>query len=409
MIIGGLFTIHAYDGFAIWSKGSGCARELHYTELKDMTPGETKVAVKKGPGADIWPVISYDGVWIAFGRAIKVFKARYGQCDYHQEESFDLYIAKIDNGKNLPAEAIKISHGYWPSWSEDAKFPDKDKTLYFSHIESKSIMKTIIKPNGSFSTPVKYADVTVAHGPVNHTQVSPDGRYTTVRGSRLTVIDLQTSKVVSGAGGGGCHPCWGPRGKYLIWASNNVCKIENGIGKGLGKAGLGKYWYGISNDAYYDEGNLWVIGRCGSRGDQNSEGSVCFREVDISGGGYKYSNEAKTIGSGNATDIHVFPPDGPPRPTSIQPRTNQTIGGGTVFNTQITKSASGLQLIIKSEELSSGYSATLYDVQGKLKIFMNISSSSKHVLPLNYLADGRYILKIGNKNVSVQKSIVLSR
>jgi hypothetical protein len=33
-----------------------------------------------------------------------------------------VYVAEIDNGKNLPAQPVKIGSGYWPSWSYKCEF-----------------------------------------------------------------------------------------------------------------------------------------------------------------------------------------------------------------------------------------------------------------------------------------------
>jgi hypothetical protein len=205
LFFSGLSSLQAQDGFIIYSDGNGCDRAIKFMSLKNGQYGEEQEAVKKAESADIWNVISYDGVWLAFGRATKRFTGKYGVCDYHDYGNFDVYIAKIDNGKNLPAEAIKVTHGYWPSWGEDAKYPDKDKTLYYSDVGSKSIMKIMIRPDGTFSQPEKHCPVS---GPMTMVQASPDGRYYTVRGGDLRAVDSRTNKQIPGAGGGGCHPCW---------------------------------------------------------------------------------------------------------------------------------------------------------------------------------------------------------
>ena len=102
-----------------------------------------------------------------------------------------------------------------------------------------------------------------------------------------------------GAGGSGCHPCWGPNSEYLIWARNNLGRIENGVGQGLGSAGLSDYCYGISNDA------KWVIGRIGAIGnDQNTPHDIIYYPVDTSNGGWMLG-EGTRIGSGTWCDIHV--------------------------------------------------------------------------------------------------------
>jgi hypothetical protein len=91
-MFGCLSLIQAQDGFVIWSKGGGCERELHYNEITNGNQvGPEKLVAAKGPGADIWPHISYDGEWIAWCRSPKPFKGRYGECDYHGFGIWDIY------------------------------------------------------------------------------------------------------------------------------------------------------------------------------------------------------------------------------------------------------------------------------------------------------------------------------
>ena len=103
IILNSFSTVFAQTGFVVYSKGSDCARQLTFNKLTDGKLGEEKVAVKKAEGADIWVQISYDGVWVAFGRAIGTFPSysKHGDCDYHMFDKFDIYIAKIDHGRNL--------------------------------------------------------------------------------------------------------------------------------------------------------------------------------------------------------------------------------------------------------------------------------------------------------------------
>lgn len=288
------------NGFVVWAEGSGCDRELKFNEIVDGTVGQKQTAVEKGEAADIHVHISYDGVWIAFSRATKRWDGRYGDCDYHDFDNFDIYIAKIDNGKNLPAKAIKIDHGYWTSWGEDATDPDCPKTLYYCNYKDKSIMKTIVLPDGTFSPPVKHADVP---GGMSHVQCSPDGKFILHRPGRMKVYSIEQNKTISGDLGG-CHPSWGPRSKYFIRAQNGAYYNTGTSVKSLGSAGLGKYWYGISNDAFYDQGKLWIIGKMGGGG-QNDAGPVEFREVDITNGGWKLGPTTK-VGQGTTADIHIY-------------------------------------------------------------------------------------------------------
>ena len=416
MIIGVFFPIYAIDGFAIWSKGSGCELTLHYTDLTGMKSGETKVAVRKGTGADIWPVISYDGKWIAWCRCEETFNGRWGKCDYHKYDFWYIYIAKIDGGKTLPANPIKVANGYLPQWGDDAKGPDKNKTLYFTKYSDQTIQRVTIKPDGSFTPPEVHATCLKSmSGSKAHTQGSPNGRYIAYRPDSIQIQDNTTKTNIFGAGGKGQHPHWGPRSKYLLWSKRNVCRVDNGkVTMKVKSSGLGTYWFGVSNDAYWGKNKIWVIGRCkvGRKEDGDSPvgqmeaGDVCFREVDISNKGYKVGSST-TIGKGTAADIHVFAPINPARKL---PGINRVIGNRIDFTTRFTKSFSGLQLIIISEDLSSGYYAALYDLQGKQKAFLKMSAGSlKNVLPLKSIADGRYVLKLNNNKMSVQKSVLIFR
>jgi hypothetical protein len=390
LIIGGFLSIQAIDGFAIWPKGGGCERELTITELRDMKPAGTKVAVPKSGGADIWPVISFDGKWIAWCRAETPFIGKYGACDYHVWHNWNIYIANIDGGKIIPATPIKVSKGYLPQWGDDSK--GTNKTLYFTNYSTQHIMKTVVKPDGSFSDPTIHAKNHSKMSQNGHKQGSPDGKYIAYRTTGIQVRSNKTGKLLPGSGGSGFHPHWGPRSKYLLWAKGNVCRIEGGRTTMPAKnSGLGAYWQGFSNDAYYDEGRIWVIGTVEENLlDQNSAGDNQYKEVDISSGGYKVK-EGISLGKGTGGDIHIWRDN-----TSVLPKTNQKLGNEINFSTLITRNASGLQLIIKSEELSSGCQVTVYDLQGKKHAFMHISGSLENMLPLDNFADGRYIIKLTN-------------
>ena len=395
-----LFTVQAQDGFVVWGKGGGCDRELTFNKIEGGKLGAEKVAVTKGVGADIHVHISYDGVWIAFSRATKTWKTSMGGCDYHTSDNFDMYIAKIDNGNNLPAKPIKVDHGFWSSWGEDAKDPDKPKTLYYQVYKSGSYMKTVIQPDGSHSTPVKIAGG--VGKAIFHSQTSPDGKYVAYRPKGIKVMDVSTGKNVPGAGGSGCHPSWGPRSKYLIWAQNTVCRIDGGVGKGFGKVvGLGKYWYGISNDAFYDEGKLWIIGKMGG-GEQNAAGPIEFKEVDISGSGWKPAKTGTKVGNGATCDIHIYDGKG-----STKSKVNK-IDKRASFDALVTTSDAGLQLIISSQKLTGNF-AELFNLQGKRVAFKTLSGTQQNVISLNSITDGNYILKISNDKVSTQKTIWISR
>jgi hypothetical protein len=324
IILTGLFTLlgisnifarepgfQGADGFVIWSEGDHENRELKYIEIKKgVGPVESskKTVCLKGPFADIECVISKDGKWLAFARELKHFDVKYDPPgDYHNFGNYDIYIARIDG--DLPVKPIRIGHGYWPSWGDDS---DQDtKTLYYSYAEPYNtiaanghdniIRKTTIHADGSFSEPVQHAICPErVKGTSAHLQCSPNGRYIAFRPNGIQVYDVEEDRIVPGAGGSGCHPCWGPNSEYLIWANDHVCRIKDGMGQGLGSAGLGKYHYGISNDA------KWVVGRISDDGTgQNSPDDIVYYPVDTSNDGWELG-EGTRIGSGTWCDIHVY-------------------------------------------------------------------------------------------------------
>ena len=301
------------NSFVVWSEGSHCDRELKYQKLNnDKVPiGEIKTVVNKGDGPDIMVVISYDGVWIAFSRFIGTPTGTIdGPCDYHAFTSLDIYVARIDKGNILPAAPIKAGHGCWASWAmdSDAKDPRKPHTLYFTSFEDKQIKKVVIQLDGASSVAEKFCDLpsNTYYGTHGHIMMAPNGRYIAYRPiGDIVVWDLSTNKVVAGAGGRGQHPCWGPRSKYLIWAYNNICTITDNRGySSLNAAGFGIYHYGISNDAEYDQGRLWAIGRLGGGG-QNTGGPIAIRPINITNSEWNTGASIAVSDSGTWCDIHI--------------------------------------------------------------------------------------------------------
>ena len=391
------------NGFIVWAEGSGCDRELKFNRLKNGKLGPKQTAVKKGIGADMWVEISFDGKWIAFSRAIERFKWRYGECDYMAYEKFDIYIARIDG--TLSAKPIKIGHGYWPSWGDDSY--KTAKTLYFNVFEKRAIYKTIIKPNGSFSTPVQHTEwpkFTYGTNRNRYTiEISPNGRYIAYKPIKFNIWDIKEKKDLGVNFSGSYFPSWGPRSKYVISRSNCVYKVDNGQGIQLENSGLLGYWPGISNDAEYDNGKLWIIGMISSTCCRNIAGPVGFKEVDISGGQWNVGDSTK-VGLGTSADIHIF---GKVTQT-IAPSDNLISDNGIFFTTRIKNRSSGLQLIIISKNLS-GYSSGLYDLQGKRHQLISLSTSSKNFISLQGISDGRYVLKIESGKKSIQKAILITR
>jgi hypothetical protein len=403
IVFSSALLVQAQNGFTVWAKDGGCDRELHYNEIKDGKVGEAKLAVKKGPGADIWIAISYDGNLIAFGRAQSAFNGRYGKCDYHSYPKYDVFIARIDNGKILPAEPVKVDYGYWPSWAmdENAKDPSKPKTLYYTKYADQTIRKAVINPDGTIASKGELHATCLKKvtGASAHTQGSPDGKYIAYRPGGIKVQDIAAKKNIDGSGGGGCHPCWGPRSKYLMWSKNNVCRIENGETTMKGKkAGIGTYFQGISNDSYYDEGKLWIIARIGGSG-QNGAGSVEFKEVDISNKDWKVGPGTK-VGSGSSPDIHIYGPEGIPKPTSLFPFKHNN---DFQFSARLSAGSTGMGLVIESME--PAYSAGLYDMMGRERAYVPMLDRSNNVIPLRGVDNGTYLIRLNTAQGDVQKKI----
>ncbi|MGD9200484.1 MAG: T9SS type A sorting domain-containing protein, partial [Chitinispirillia bacterium] len=403
-------NVQAQNGFVVWAEGGGCKRQLMYKPIVDGKVGEMKVVIEDSKISDCWVCISYDGVWIAYSHVDQAFSGKYGKCDYHNFGIWDIYIAKIDNGKILPATPIKIAHGYYPSWGEDAKYPDKPKTLYFTHHETKSIKKTTVSPDGKFTEPVEFQKIPEqgwGYGSA-HIQMSPGGRYLAYRPKRIDVWDYkQNVKIKCDPPFDGCHPCWGPRSTFLIWAANHVCRIDDGKYTYLGRSvALGKYWYGISNDAYFDEGKIWIIGSPGCG--QNGAGKTQFKEVDISNNQWKVG-PGTMVGNGNSADIHIYGPDGPPKvePTSVLPKSK--LNNDLNFNVRVNVGTTGLNLIIESVEPAGVYSAELYDIKGMRKVFIGKTDNTRTVIPVQSFVNGVYIIRIKTDKGATQKTIRLVR
>ena len=409
VILGGIFASHAQNGFIIHATKGGCERELHYRTITNGTNvGEPKLVVPKGPGADIWPAISYDGEWIAWARATKAHGGKYGGCDYHEFLEWNIYIARIDFGKTIPVKkAINVGKGGFPSWREDARQPNKPKTLYFTNWTTKAIMKTVVQPDGSFSTIEKHADVP---GGMSHVQGSPDGKFILCRPSKIKLYSIEAKKYISG-GLGGCHPCWGPRSKYFIRSQNGAFFNTGTSVKSLGSAGVGAYFQGMSNDAYWDEGKLWTIGKCGKYsgygGSQNGEGSIEYNEVAIDGNGDWKLGKRTVVGKGCSPDIHFFPPNFNPETGTITPKKVNISDSRISFTSQIKTTSSGLQLVVYSMDKAAKM-AELFDIQGKRVGVMKISSF-KNTMSINGIGNGNYILKISGDNVFSQRSILFTR
>ena len=397
----GSSNVQAQNGFVVWAKGRDCDTELMFNRIENGQVGDTKIAVEKHV-TDIWVNISYDGVWIAFCRVNEAFGGRYGNCDYHLFDKWDIYIAKIDNGNNLPAVPIFVGHGYMPSWGDDALYPDKPKTLYFTHYESKTIKKTIISPDGTFTPPEEYHKFDQSMGSNAHIQMSPNGKFLLYRPSQMMVFSLELEKNISGSLGG-CHPSWGPRSRYFIRAKNGAFLNLGTLVKPLGPAGVGSTWQGISNDSYYDEGKLWVIGSI-SGGGMAVSNIVEFREIDISNGGWTRSGVSTKVGNGTSCDIHIWRTENTPVNSSLIP---MTFKKSVEFNAKLSTGTAGMDLILESIE--PAYSAELFDMKGRQRAFVRMRDKSQTIIPLRGIDNGIYIIQLNTVQGSTRKTLEIIR
>jgi len=115
-----------------------------------------------------------------------------------------------------------------------------------------------------------------------------------------------------------------------------------------------------------------------------------------------------TVGEDSACDIDMFPMDfDPDAPTNTTFR-NMKSENRISFTTQTKTNASGFQLVVNSRKLA-GYTAELYNIQGKQAAFMSMSGSSQNIMPLDGITDGMYFLKLSNNKESTQRGIWISR
>ena len=414
LIFSGFSMVQAQNGFLIWTKGGDCERDLKFNKIVNGELGPEEEVVTDQKIAPSWVNISYDGVWMAFCQveSTKGFNNKYGICDYHDFDIWDLYVVKIDNGKSLPAKSIKVDHGYFPSWGmdENAKDPDKPKLIYYSRFKDGTIRKAVINPDGTIaSKDVKHATCPKIMGGTDaHTQGSPDGKFILYRPKTIKCYSIEAGKDICDFLGG-CHPSWGPRSRYFIRSANGAYLNEGTSVKELGAAFPFKqdYWQAISNDSHYDEGKLWAVGRenTGSRA-QTAGKPMHFVEVDISNDGWETGKVTDIGPKGVTGDIHIWKGDGPPVTTSVFPRNK--LCNGVNFSARVSAGPVGLRLVIESMGLV-GYSAGLYNLQGVQKAFIENSDNSQNIIPLRGIADGMYMIRLNTPEGSAQKAIRIVR
>lgn len=330
------------NGFVVWSEGGHEDREIKYIEIAEGTgpiASSKKTAVRKGPYGDISCVISFDGSYLAFARQLESPGA--SRCDppgdYHAFGNYDVYVAPLDGV--LPATPTRVGHGYMPSWGDDSDQPTK--TLYYSWCSGDmggdlKIMKVTVNSNGSVTSPVTQLQNFGTSGDA-HMQAAPNGMKVAWRPGGVKVYDKDAGTNVDA--GGGCHPSWGPKSYWLMWANANVGAFDNGSRLWSGGSSLGAYHYGFSND-----GN-WVIGRIGSGSgnDQNTDYPIIYYPCNSSERGQPVSwsvntGAGETVGRGTWCDIHVnVGPSIGLSPTS----TSVAMGGSVELTLTMSGGASG--------------------------------------------------------------------
>ncbi|MGD9200568.1 MAG: T9SS type A sorting domain-containing protein [Chitinispirillia bacterium] len=405
-VLGGLFTIQAQNGFVVWTEGGHCSRALMFNKIEEGKLGPKQVCCEKQI-ADSWVNISYDGVWIVFCRVDQAFGGSYGKCDYHSFNKWDVYIAKIDHGKSLPATPIKVDRGYFPIWGmdENAKNPGKPKLLYYTRYGDQTIRKAVINPDGSIASKdvIHSTCPRKVQGTDAHTQGSPDGKFILYRPGKMKVYSVELKKDISG-NLGGCHPAWGPRSRYFIRASNGAFLNLGTEVKSMGRAGVGQYWHAFSNDTYYDEGKLWVIGRMGGPGykDQTRACPIKFTEVDISNDGWKLG-KATDVGTGVTADIHIYGPEGMTKINRAESKKNRPL-----LTYQIKGIISGSQLIVDLQGFT-GTDVELFNIHGKRVAYKVLSGPSQNSISLGTIPNGTYFLKLNNGKKSVLESVIVNK
>ncbi|MCP4847689.1 MAG: hypothetical protein GY899_07075 [Verrucomicrobiaceae bacterium] len=294
------------NGVVTYSEGDTDHRTLQLRRIRKGILQEARLVTPKGSGGDIMGVISFDGRWLAFARNVapagpgatingqwKGFENE----DYHKFHAWDIHVVRIDG--ELPAQSIRVAHGYWPSWGEDSSATEK--TLYFSNYEEGAVYAVQIHDEESkVGKPYLHARVEAWTGEDHHMQVAPDGRKVAIRINGEMHIKGLNGNAEDQLLRKGCHPSWMADSKWLFLASSKFWHVENG--RRSGSQG-GKYHFGSSSNM------KWAVSITGFEGNrQNCGFNLCLYPMGpVKGKLTMHMNYAQKIsGKGSWPDVHEF-------------------------------------------------------------------------------------------------------
>lgn len=327
-------------GFVTYSRGENYKRVLCRAEIR---PGWTyeqihateQPIVEKGPhGGDITNQISFDGKWVAFSRSLPGTDDGSGGNNYADFGKWDIYIARVD-GK-LPAKAIRIGHGFFPSWGDDSN-QSGVKTLYFSRHEDRSVYKVRIDEKGNIVEKETRIGQVPKEGYEGFIFPAPNGQFCAYRKSGAVFTHWwagpHAGKSILMTGG--CHPHVTADSKWVYHANRNPVRSD---GSARGEAGAGGlYHYGSSNDLNWfvtrTEGDNTIINK-------GRESWLCtLYETDTrfdTEKAVKISDEAGFI------DIHVYNNKASKKAATHNRRRKEKILSGTLMPKEQEEAYKGL-------------------------------------------------------------------
>jgi len=387
------------DGFAVWSEGNSTARTIMMRTLKsDGTMGTPVKVVEKGnKGGDISNQISFDGKWLAFARSLGA-NSGHGGDDYHDWAKWDVYIARLDG--NYPTTAIKVGHGYWPSWGEDSY--NAKKTLYFSTQDPKwTISKVTIDENGLVEGSTEVAALPKISGYKGHMMMAPNGKFMACRAVQSVYLEFFEDWMGQKAGStieiaGGCHPSICADSRWVIHAGSTVARVGQ---KGTKLAKSGPYHFGTSQDLG------WFVTQIGGGArSQNNAHKIYLHPVKIKGEeGNKHFNDEGSFSSGDfvpygngvlltsggsSPDVHVNIDH--PTPV-IKP------AGKTLMSAMNAKIELMPHRLIVTKNFSEPTHVSVFDLVGKQIGAFNIEQGLTNTLEFNQkLSNGFYYIRFNS-------------
>ena len=293
-------------GVITYSEGDTDQRTLSMRKILNGKLQDPCVITPKGKGGDIMGVISFDGRWLAFARNVAPADPEatiQGQWkgfeneDYHKFHAWDIHVVRIDG--DLPAESIKVGHGYWPSWGEDSG--NEVKTLYFGNFEEGAVYAATIHDEGNrVSEPYFHAQVPDWTAEDHHMQVAPDGQKVAIRINGEMYIKGINGNTEDQIMRKGCHPSWMVDSKWLFIAASKFWHVESGRRSG---AQGGKYHFGSSSNMKWA---MSITDFDGNR--QNCGFNLCLYPMGLVKGRMTlYRDLARQISSkGSWPDVHEF-------------------------------------------------------------------------------------------------------